>query len=102
MDSWFVSPGTLVTIFVGLVISAFYLTIMAKALLKVAANIDKPEPDGTDAFSHSFIGAIIAVIASSLAIFAYGLSPSLLYVGIVLALISPIAVTYTLWRELTE
>ncbi len=102
MDSWFVSTGTFVTILIGLVISAAYLVTMGKALQKVAATIDVPEPEGTDAFSFSFVGAIVAVVASSAAIIAYGLSPSLLYVGIVLALLSPVAVTYTLYRELTE
>ncbi len=102
MDSWFVSTGTLVTILIGLVISVAYLVTMARALKKVAATIDTPEPDGKDAFSYSFVGAIIAVVASSVAIIAYGLSPAMLYVGIILALLSPIAVTYTLYRELTE
>ena len=102
MDTLFVSTGTFVTILVGLVISAAYLIAMAKALKKAADTIDVPEPDGVDAFSYSFVGAIVAVIASSVAIVCYGLAPWLLYVGVILALLSPIAVTYTLYRELKD
>ena len=46
--------------------------------------------------------AIVAVVASSLAIVAYGLAPRFLYVGIALALASPIAVAYTFKRELDD
>lgn len=102
MSDLFVSPATTVTILVGLVISAAYLLAMGRALKKAAATIDVPEPDGTDAFSYSFAGAIVAVLASSAAIISYGWSPYFLYVGIVLALLSPIAVTYTLFRELRD
>lgn len=102
MSDLLVSPGTLVTILIGLVISAAYLLAMGLALRKAAATIDEPEVDGVDAFSYSFAGAIVAVIASSLAIISYGWSSSFLYVGVVLALLSPIAVTYTLFRELRD
>ena len=44
----------------------------------------------------------VAVVASWLAIAAYGASPIFLYVGVVLALLSPIAVGYTFYRELRD
>ena len=102
MTDILVSTGTIATILVGIVISAAYLFAMGKALLKAAATIDRPEPDGTDSFAYSFAGALVAVIASSAAIISYGLSPTFLYGGVVLALLSPIAVTYTLFRELAD
>ena len=55
-----------------------------------------------DAFAYSFVGAVVAVFASWLAIAAYGASPIFLYVGVVLALLSPIAVGYTFYRELRD
>jgi hypothetical protein len=102
MPNLLVSVPTAVTIVIGLVISYFYLRFMWLSLQRVAKTLDDPEDGKNDSFGHSFIGAIIAVIASSLAIVAYGLAPQLLYVGIVLALASPIAVAYTFWRELNE
>jgi energy-converting hydrogenase Eha subunit E len=56
----------------------------------------------TGPFAYSFLGAIVAVVASWLAIAAYGVSPIFLYVGVVLALLSPIAVGYTFYRELRD
>jgi hypothetical protein len=102
MSDLLVSSDTTLTIVVGIVIAVAYLVAMGRALVKAAATVDRPEPDGVDAFSYSFAGAILAVIASSLAIISYGWSPSFLYVGVVLALLSPIAVTYTLIRELRD
>ena len=48
------------------------------------------------------MGAIIAVAASSLTIALYGAGPQFLYLGVLLALASPIAVAYTFWRELKD
>ena len=47
-------------------------------------------------------GELVGHATSSLAIVAYGFAPQLLYVGIVLALASPIAVAYTFRRELND
>jgi hypothetical protein len=71
-------------------------------LQRVARTLDDPDDGKSDGFAHSFIGAIVAVVASSLAIVAYGLAPQFLYVGIALALASPIAVAYTFKRELDD
>jgi hypothetical protein len=45
---------------------------------------------------------VVAVIASSLTITLYGVAPQFLYLGILLALLSPIAVAYTFHRELND
>jgi hypothetical protein len=102
MSTLFVSPATAATIALGIVIAFFYLRYMWLALQRAAKTLDDPDDGQSDAFGYSFVGAIIAVIASSLAIIAYGIAPQLLYVGIALALASPIAVAYTFRRELDE
>jgi hypothetical protein len=102
MSDLFVSSATVVTIVIGIFITFFYLRYMWLVLQRVAQTLDDPDDGKSDGFGHSFIGAITAVIASSLAIVAYGFAPQLLYVGIVLALASPIAVAYTFRRELND
>jgi len=102
MSNLFVSSATVVTIGIGIVIAFFYLRYMWLVLQRVAKTLDDPDDGQSDGFGHSFLGAIIAVIASSLAIVAYGFAPQLLYIGVVLALASPIAVAYTFRRELDE
>jgi hypothetical protein len=102
MSDLFVSSATVVAIVIGIFITFFYLRYMWLVLQRVAQTLDDPDDGKSDGFGHSFIGAIIAVIASSLAIVAYGFAPQLLYVGIVLALASPIAVAYTFRRELND
>ena len=102
MPTIFVSLTTLATIGIGIVITFFYLRYMWLVLQRVSKTLDDPDDGKSDGFAHSFIGAIIAVIASSLAIVAYGLAPQFLYLGIALALASPIAVVYTFRRELDD
>ena len=98
----FVSPTTIIALVIGIIITIFYLRYMWLVLQRVARTLDDPDDGKSDGFAHSFIGAIIAVVASSLAIVAYGLAPQFLYLGIVLALASPIAVAYTFKRELED
>lgn len=100
MTQFFVSNATLATIIVGLAISVVYIRYMWLALRKAADTIDVPDDGGSDAFGHSFLGAILAVVASAASIAAYGVAPAFLYLGILLALVSPIAVAYTFHREL--
>jgi fatty acid desaturase len=102
MSDFFVSPLTVATLVVGIVIAAFYLWNMWLVLQRTAETLDQPEDKRPDAFAYSFVGAIVAVVASWLAIASYGLSPIFLYIGVVLALLSPIAVAYTFYRELRD
>jgi len=102
MPNLFVSFATAVTILVGIIIALVYLRYMWLALQRVARTLDEPDDGESDSFGYSFVGAITAVVASSLTIIAYGLAPQLLYLGIVLALASPIAVAYTFRRELKD
>lgn len=102
MSDIFVSPLTAATLVVGVVIAIFYLRNMWLVLQRTAETLDEPDDKRPDAFAHSFVGAVVAVVASWLAIAAYGASPIFLYVGVVLALLSPIAVGYTFYRELHD
>jgi hypothetical protein len=102
MPNIFVSLPTLAAIGVGIVIAFFYLRYMWLVLQRVSKTLDDPDDGKSDGFAHSFMGAIVAVIASSLAIIGYGFAPQFLYVGIALALASPIAVAYTFRRELDD
>jgi hypothetical protein len=102
MPDLYISPATTATIAVGGVISVFYLRYAWLALRRSAVTLTEPDDQKNDRFAYSFGGAIFAVIASSLAIASYGFSPLFLYVGIVLALASPVAVAYTLYSELRE
>jgi len=100
MPEFLVSPATAAVVAVGVVISGFYLRFMGAALQRASATLDDPDDGKPDAFAHSFVGAIFAVVASSLAIALYGSAPPFLYLGVALALASPIAVAYAFYREL--
>ena len=102
MHNLFVSNTTVATIVLGIIIAFFYLRYMWLVLRRVSKTLDDPDEGKTDGFRYSFIGAIIAVVASSVAIAAYGFAPDFLYIGIVLALASPVAVAYTFRRELND
>jgi hypothetical protein len=102
MANSYVSAATAITIIVGAIISLFYLRYMWLALQRVAVTLNDPDEGQSDSFGHSFIGAIVAVLSSALAISSYGYAPQFLYVGVLLALASPIAVTYTFYRELND
>jgi len=102
MPDILVSPATAITIAIGVAISLVYLRAMGLALRRAAIERDVPDDGQNDAYVHSFVGAIIAVAASSLTIALYGAGPQFLYLGVLLALASPIAVAYTFWRELKD
>jgi hypothetical protein len=102
MPDFLVSSATAVTIGVGLIISIVYLRYMWRALVHASDTLDDPDDGRPDAFAYSLAGAVVAVIASSLTITLYGVGPQFLYLGILLALLSPIAVAYTFHRELND
>ena len=51
------------------------LAYMWLVLQRVAQTLDDPDEGKSEGFGNSFVGAMIAVIASSLAIAAYGFAP---------------------------
>lgn len=99
MTDQFVSSGTAITIAAGVVIAFFYVKHMWAALQKSVRIRNDPDEGREDKYRYSLVGAVISVFLSYVAIAAYGLGPALLYLGPVLALVSPIAVTYCLYRE---
>ena len=72
MSDIFVSPLTAATLVVGVVIAIFYLSNMWLVLQRTAETLDEPDDKRPDAFAYSFVGAVVAVVASWLAIAAYG------------------------------
>jgi hypothetical protein len=96
MSDQLVSTGTIITIVVGLVIG--YVRFMWGSLQNAVQTRDETDAS-QDRYHSSFIGAVIAVLASSAAIAIYGLGPAFLYVGPLLALASAVAVTYCLRTE---
>jgi hypothetical protein len=102
MPDFLVSSATAVTIGVGSIISIAYLRYMFRALVRASDTLDDPEDGQPDAFTYSLAGAVVAVVASSLTIALYGLAPQFLYLGVLLALLSPVAVAYTFHRELKD
>jgi hypothetical protein len=102
MANFYVSTATAITIIIGAVIAVFYRRNMWLVLQRVAVTLNDPDEGQSDRFAHSFIGAIVAVLGSVLAIGSYGYAPQFLYVGVLLALASPIAVTYAFYRELRD
>jgi hypothetical protein len=98
MSEELVSTGTVLTLIVGLIIASIYLRHMWGALQRAVQTRDDPDV-GHDEYRFSFIGAIVAVIASVVAIAIYGAGPGFLYVGPALALLAAIAVAYCLREE---
>lgn len=98
MAQLYVSPTTLLTIAVGLIIAVVYLRFMWLALQRAVRTRDDVDV-GEDRYAHALFGALIAVVGSAAAIGAFGAAPILLYVGPVLALLSAVAVSYCLRAE---
>src|SRR5450631_1241824 len=99
MSNQFVSPATLVTIIVGLVIAFFYLYFMWGALRKSVRTRNEPDDGPGDRYHHSLIGAVISVLGSILSIAIYGAGPLFLYWGPIVAFLAAIAVAYALRDE---
>ena len=102
MSDFFVSPLTAATSSSGLVIAIFYLRNMWLVLQRTAETLDEPDDKRPDAFAYSFVGRRRRrgrLVARDSGLWR---SPIFLYVGVVLALLSPIAVGYTFYRELRD
>jgi hypothetical protein len=102
MTRLFVSPATLLTTLVGLVIATFYVRHMWAALRKAVRTRHESEEGQVDRYHHSLIGAVISVVLAAAFIGIYGIGPAALYLGPALALLSPIAVAYCLRQEWVE
>lgn len=107
-SSFFVSTETAIFFFIGVVISFFYIKGMAGVLSNAVRTYNFDQEDSQDTYTNGLIGTILAVIASAVVIWSYGLGPYLLYLGPVLCLLSPIGITYFMsldiqrYRETTD
>lgn len=101
MPEQLVSPGTAVTLLLGVLIAVVYVRYMWGALARAVRTRDEADT-GHDRYQHSLIGALIAVFGSALAISALGFGPALLYLGPALALLSAIAVARCLRSEYAD
>lgn len=101
MPASLISTGTAVTLVIGALIAVLYLRYMVGALARAVRTRDETDA-GQDRYRNSLIGALIAVVGSTLAISAFGWAPGLLYVGPGLALLSAVAVARCLRTEYVD
>ncbi len=90
----------IVTTVIGVVLCAVYLRYFYAVLQKSARERFEPPPAEDDRFTGSLIGAIGALIASIILTMCYGFAPVCLYVGPIVCLIIPVALTYCMREEL--
>ncbi|CAN7311059.1 hypothetical protein LJR034_001501 [Caballeronia sp. LjRoot34] len=99
---FFVSPTTGAVMIVGIVIAAFYLRYMWRALSKASRDRYLADDGIDDRYGHSLLGALIALGASIFLVCAYGFAPVFLYLGPLACLLSPVAIIYCFSEELKD
>ncbi|MEM9907160.1 MAG: hypothetical protein AAF921_19275, partial [Cyanobacteria bacterium P01_D01_bin.44] len=78
-----------------------YIKAMLTILNEAADSYDEEEVDSDGSYyAAPAWGAALAGIVAALVIGAYGISPSLLYLGPVLAMVSPIAILYCMVQDI--
>ena len=100
MPDFFVSSATAADHRCRTVISIVYLRYMWRALAQASDTLDDPDDGRPDAFTYSFAGAVVAVIASSLPSRSMAWPRSSSISALCSHWLSPIAVAYTFYREL--
>lgn len=99
---FFVSTETAVFFLIGVLVFVFYIRGMIGVLSNAAKTYDFDQDDSHDTYAYGLIGTILAVIASAVVIWSYGLSSWFLYLGPVLCILSPIAITYCMSRDIQK
>ncbi|MEM9767132.1 MAG: hypothetical protein AAF892_04505 [Cyanobacteria bacterium P01_D01_bin.71] len=95
------SAGTILFIVIGTVVSILYIKAMLTVLHEAADSYSEDEAESAGSYyAAPAWGAAIAGVLAALVIWSYGLSPSLLYLGPILAMISPIAILYCLSQDI--
>ncbi|MBE9061392.1 hypothetical protein [cf. Phormidesmis sp. LEGE 11477] len=95
------SPITIMFIIIGLVVSILYLKAMLTVLDEAAGSYHETEEETTGSYyAAPAWGALLAGIAAAFVIWSYGVSPSLLYLGPVFAMISPMAIVYCMAQDI--
>lgn len=96
-----ISPITILFILVGIVISVLYIKAMLTVLNEAADSYqDSEEESAGSYYAAPAWGAAVAGIAAALVIWSYGMSPSMLYLGPILAMISPAAILYCMAQDI--
>lgn len=91
---FFVSTETATFFFIGIIIFFFYIKGMAGVLSNAARTYSSDTEDSQDTYTNGLIGMVLAVIASAIVIWSYGLGPYWLYLGPILSLLSPIGIIH--------
>lgn len=95
------SPITLLFLIIGIVVSVLYLKAMLTILNEAADSYEEEEEESTGAYyAAPAWGALLAGILAALVIASYGMGPSLLYLGPILAMVSPIAILYCMAQDI--
>ncbi|NEQ54620.1 MAG: hypothetical protein F6K11_31560 [Leptolyngbya sp. SIO3F4] len=96
-----VSLITILFILVGIVISVLYIKAMLTVLNEAADSYQESEEESAGSYYAAPVwGAAVAGIAAALVIWSYGMSPSMLYLGPILAMISPAAILYCMAQDI--
>jgi len=93
-SSLFVSTETAIFFFIGVIILFFYIKGMAGVLSNAARTYSSDTEDSQDTSTNGLIGTVLALIASAVVIWSYGLGSYCLYLGPILCLLSPIGIIY--------
>lgn len=95
------SPITLLFLVIGIVVSVLYLKAMLTILNEAADSYEEIEEESTGSYyAAPAWGALLAGILAALVIAGYGIGPSMLYLGPILAMVSPIAILYCMAQDI--
>lgn len=95
------SSITILFIIIGIVVSVLYIKAMLTVLNEAANSYGEVEEETVgDYYAAPAWGALMAGIIAALVIFSYGLEPSMLYLGPIFAMISPMAILYCMAQDI--
>jgi len=97
------SPITILFLLIGIIVSILYIKAMLTVLNEAADTYSEEEEEAEGVYYTSPVwGAALAGILSALVIWSYGMSSMLLYLGPILAMVSPIAILYCMMQDIKE
>ena len=95
------SPITILFIIIGLVVSILYLKAMITVLNEAVESYHEVEEETAGSYyAAPAWGALLAGVTVALVIWSYGVSPLLLYLGPIFAMISPMAIVYCMAQDI--
>lgn len=97
----FISPATIILLFIGIVISVFYLKAMLTVLNEAADSYTEVEEDNDGSYyAAPAWGAALAGLIAAIVIWSYSVHATLLYIGPVLSMLSPVAILYCMFQDI--